>query len=140
MTSEAELEALIAEEKKRITDDDELRKKFDAVEKALNKNVDTRAFFDFLGQHVELLPEFANVDSFQQSMWKSYLKVHEELFERVVVCFKITEERQKEIEQQAAAESTQWESVIQIFNDRFFVPFRLIANKRPCGARAGEPA
>jgi len=130
VTSEADLKALIAEEKRSITDDDVLRKKLDAVEKALQKNVDTRRFFDFIANREELLPEFANIDSFQQSVWKSYLKAHEELFLRVVGCFKDTEARRKEIEQQAAAESTQWEKVIQIFNDRFFVPFRLSAENK----------
>lgn len=130
VTSEADLKALIAEEKKSITDDEALRKKLDAVEKALQKNVDTRRFFDFIANREELLPEFANVDSFQQSVWKSYIKAHEELFLRVVKCFKDTEARRKEIEQQAAAESTQWEKVIQIFNDRFFVPFRLSAENK----------
>lgn len=130
VASEADLKALIAEEKKRITDDDVLRKKLDAVEKAVQKNVDTRRFFDFIANREELLPEFANVDSFQQSVWKSYLKAHEALFHRVVKCFKDTEARRKEIELQAAAESTQWEKVIQIFNDRFFVPFRLSAENK----------
>lgn len=130
VTSKADLDALIAAEKQRITDDDGLRKRLIAVEKALNKNVDTRAFFDYVAEHVELLPEFTNVDSFEQNIWKSYIKEHQALYERVVACFKTAEKRKKEIEQQAAAESTQWERVIDIFNDRFFVPFRLIATNR----------
>lgn len=130
VTNKADLDALIAAEKQRITDDDGLRKKLVAVEKALNKNVDTRAFFDYVAEHVELLPEFTNVDSFEQNIWKSYIKTHQALYERVVDCFKTAEKRKKEIEQQAAAESTQWERVIDIFNDRFFVPFRLIATNR----------
>ena len=130
VTSDADLKALIAEEKKRIADDDTLRKKFDAVERALQKNLDARRFFDFIAGREELLPEFANVDSFQQSVWKSYLKAHEDVFQRVVTCFKDTEARRKEIEQQAAQESTQWEKVIKIFNDRFFVPFRLSAENK----------
>ncbi|MGP5316447.1 hypothetical protein ACTXMB_00550 [Arthrobacter rhombi] len=130
VTSDADLKALIVEEKTRITGDDALRKKLDAVEKALQKNVETRRFFDFIASREELLPEFANVDLFQESIWKSYLKTHEELFQRVVKCFKDTEVRRKEIEQQAAAESTQWEKVIQIFNDRFYVPFRLSAENK----------
>lgn len=130
VTSDADLRALIAEEKKRITEDDALRAKFDAVEKALQKNLETRRFFDFIADREELLPEFGNIDSFQQSVWKSYLKAHEDLFQRVVTCFKDTEARRKEIERQAAAESTQWEKVIRIFNDRFFVPFRLGAENK----------
>lgn len=130
VTSQADLNALIAEEKKSITDDDALRKRLEAVEKALQKNADTRRFFDFIAAHEELLPELANVDSFQQNVWISYLKEHEDLYERAVKCFKDTEARRKEIEHQAAAESTQWEKVIKIFNDRFFVPFRLSAENK----------
>lgn len=130
VTSEDDLRTLIAEEKRRITDDDALRKKLDAVERALQKNIDTRRFFDFIAKREDLLPEFANVDSFQQNVWKSYLKTHEKLFQRVVACFKDTEARRREIEEQAAAESTQWERVIRIFNDRFFVPFRLSAENK----------
>jgi hypothetical protein len=121
VTNKADLDKLIAKEKLRITDDDALRKNLDAVEKALNKNVDTRAFSDYISKNVEL---------FEQNLWKSYIKSHEGLYDRVVKCFKDAEKRKKEIEQQAAAESTQWERVINIFNDRFFVPFRLIATNR----------
>jgi len=130
VTSHADLDALIGEEKRRITDDDSLRKKLDALEKALNKNEDTRKFFEFLSSHEELLPEFSNVDSFEQSVWKSYFKAHEDMFKHAVKCFKDTEDRRKAIELQAAAESTQWEKVIAIFNDRFFVPFRLTASNK----------
>ena len=48
----------------------------------------------------------------------------------MVECYKASESRKREIEQQAAEESTQWERVIEIFNDRFFVPFKLIATNR----------
>ncbi|PRY57154.1 hypothetical protein BCF74_11676 [Knoellia remsis] len=130
VTSDADLTALIAEEKKRITDDDALRKQLEAVERALQKNVDARNFFDFIANREELLPELTNVGSFQQKVWKAYLKAHEDLYQRVVTCFKNTEERRKEIEKQAAEESTRWEKVIRIFNDRFFVPFRLSAENK----------
>lgn len=130
VTSKAELDALIAAEKQRIADDGALRKKLEAVEKALNKNADTRAFFNYIAKRDDLLPEFTNIDLFEQNLWKSYIKTHEALYERVVECFKASEERKKEIERQAAAESTQWERVIDIFNDRFFVPFRLAATNR----------
>lgn len=130
VTSRGDFDALIAEERGRITDDGALRKKLDAVEKALQKNIDTKKFFEYISSHEELLPEFANVDSFQQAVWKSYLKRHEESFQHAVKCYKDTEVRRKAIEEQAAAESTQWEKVIKIFNDRFFVPFKLSAENK----------
>ena len=128
VTSKADLDELITDEKKRITDDDALRK-LDAVEKALNKNVETRAFFDYIADSVELFPEFTNVDFVPTESVEVIHQAHEGLYDRVVTCFKDAEKRKKEIEEQAAAESTQWEKVIpdSSFNDRFFVPFRLIA-------------
>lgn len=139
ITSDADLQALIEEEKKRISDDAELRKKLDAVERAVHRNEDTRKFFQFIASREDLLPKFANVETFQQDVWKSYFKVHEEAFRRVVDCYKATEKRRKEIEQQAATESTQWDKVIQIFNERFFVPFALRAENKHQVALGQDP-
>ncbi|TFI45052.1 phage infection protein [Rhodococcus sp. 1R11] len=130
VASQADLDALIAAEKQQITDDSSLRKKLDVVEKALNKNVDTRAFFAYISEHVELLPNLTNVELFEQNLWKSYIKSHQELYDRVVSHYKNAEKRRKEIEKEASDQSTQWERVIDIFNDRFFVPFRLAAKNR----------
>ena len=37
----------------------------------------------------------------------------------------------REIEEEARKEGTLWEAAIDLFNDRFFVPFKLEAKKRP---------
>lgn len=130
ISSHRDLEKLISDEKKKITDDDSLRSKLIPVEKALQKNADTRRFFNFIASRVELLPELTNVVAFQQKVWISYLKEQDHLLRALVTCFNDTKTRRKEIEKQAAEESTQWEKVIEIFNDRFFVPFRLSAKNR----------
>ena len=49
------------------------------------------------------------------------------------------EKRKKEIEDEAGKQRTQWESVIEIFNDRFFVPFKLTATNRISVILGGEP-
>ncbi len=130
ISSHRDLEKLISDEKKKITDDDSLRSKLIPVEKALQKNADTRRFFNFIASRVELLPELTNVVAFQQKVWISYLKEQDHLLRALVTCFNDTKTRRTEIEKQAAEESTQWEKVIEIFNDRFFVPFRLSAKNR----------
>lgn len=130
ISSASDLEKLVADEKRKITDDDSLRRKLNTVEKALQKNIDTRRFFDFIASRVELLPELANVEAFQQKVWVSYLKEQEHLLKTLVTCIEDTEKRRRAIEKQAAEESTQWEKVIEIFNDRFFVPFQLSAKNR----------
>lgn len=128
--SDEDLKALIAGEKNRITDDTRLREKLGAVEKALNKNIDTRRFFRLISEQEDLLPELANMDEFSRKIWKSYFKSCEEAYGRVVKSFKDTTKRCREIEKRAAEERTQWETVIQIFNDRFHVPFRLSAENK----------
>lgn len=130
ITSDADLQTIIANEKARISTDGALRREFDAVEKAVQRNQDTRRFFEFIANREDLLPNFVNIQSFQQDVWKSYLKAHEDVFKRVVDCYKMTETRRKEIERQAAVERTQWDKVIELFNERFFVPFTLRAENR----------
>lgn len=130
ISSHQDLEKLISDEKRKITDDDSLRTKLIPVEKALQKNADTRRFFNFIANRVDLLPELTNVAALHQKVWISYLKEQEHLLKALVTCFNDTKKRRKEIEQQAAEESTQWEKVIEIFNDRFSVPFRLSAKNR----------
>jgi hypothetical protein len=139
ITDAAQLEKLATDEQQQITNDADLRKKMEILRKQLEKNAETRAFSDFVSQHVELLPELRNVNLFEEKLWKSYLKSEEPLFDKVVYQWRKTEHRKKAIEKQAASESTQWEHVIDIFNERFFVPFRLTAKNRTRVVLGQEP-
>lgn len=130
ITSEAQLEELIKNEKENISGDVDLRKKFDALEKQLQKNVTLRDFEAYLQDHEELLPELADFASFKEKVWKSYIKTHYELYVSFLEKTQLAAVRTKEIQEQAAREKTLWQTVIDIFNDRFVVPFRLeVANK-----------
>jgi hypothetical protein len=130
ISSEAELQKLIDDEKAAISEDATLRATLAEVEKQLNRNVELRAFQEYLSDHEELLPELQNVDHFRESVWKSYLRTHYELYESVVREFRNAETRKREIEVLAAGQATLWERVVDMFNDRFFVPFRLTVKNR----------
>ncbi|WP_246741433.1 hypothetical protein [Bradyrhizobium aeschynomenes] len=65
------------------------------------------------------------------SNWDAYVDV--------VKKFQAAEKRRAEIEAQAAAERTQWEEVIDVFNSRFFVPFKLEAKNRLSVMLGQEP-
>ncbi|UUX95392.1 AAA family ATPase [Aquabacterium sp. J223] len=127
ITSEEQLEELIKQEKEKITSDAGLRKKFDALEKQIQKNATLRDFEAYVQQHEELLPELANLPAFKEKLWKSYIKSHYELYLALIAKVQAAAARSKEIQEQAAREGTQWQAVIDIFNDRFVVPFRLVA-------------
>lgn len=130
ITTQEELEDLISKEKEAISHDKELRKKFGEIEKVIHKNVTVREFEAYLLNHEELLTKFANMADFRQEVWKAYIDSRFDLYKALLDRYQAAEVRRKEIEEQARKERTQWEEVIDIFNDRFFVPFKLEASNR----------
>lgn len=130
ITTQKDLEDLIAKEKEAISNDKELKKKFADIEKLIQKNVTVRDFENYLSNHEELLVRLSNVAAFKEDVWKSYIKVRFESYQDLINKYQAAETRRKEIEEHATKERTQWEEVIDIFNDRFFVPFKLEATNR----------
>ena len=139
ITSQKQLEELIAKEKEGISNDKDLRKKFADIEKLITKNVNVRGFEAYLVDHEEILSELANIESFREKIWKSYFKARFELYKDLIEKYQAAEKRKKEIEEEASKQRTQWESVIEIFNSRFFVPFKLTAKNRVSVILGQEP-
>jgi len=128
--TQKELEDVIAKEKDEIIKDKELRKKFDEIALLLQKNVTLRDFQKYMLDHDAFLSQLANIKKFKEDIWKSYLKVRFDLYSDLMGKYEAAKTRKKQIEEEAAKQRTQWEEVIQIFNDRFFVPFTLEAKNR----------
>lgn len=139
ITSQKQLEELIAKEKEGISNDKDLRKKFAEIEKLITKNANVRDFEAYLAEHEDLLPKLANIESFKEEIWKSYFKARIELYKDVIEKYQAAEKRKKKIEEEAGKQRTQWESVIKIFNNRFFVPFKLTAKNRVSVILGQEP-
>jgi len=139
ITSQKELEDLIAREKDAISNDKDIKKKFAEIDKLIQKNVTVRDFEAYLSNHEELLVRLSNVPAFKQDIWKSYIKARFEPYQDLLTKHQAAEARRKQIEEQAAKERTQWEEVIDMFNDRFFVPFKLEATNRLSVILGQEP-
>lgn len=130
ITSEKELEDLIQKEKDSISNDKELKSKFADIEKQLEKNADLRNFHSYLLENEILLPKLANIEQFKEELLKSYFKTKIDLYLDLVDQYQKTEKRKKEIEEVARKQRTQWEKTIEIFNNRFFVPFTLVPKNK----------
>ncbi|NDK52269.1 phage infection protein (plasmid) [Rhizobium beringeri] len=139
IADEKELEAIIKGEKDAITNDEALKKKFAEIEKLLQKNAGMRGFEAYLSENEDVLPRLSNVASFKEDVWKSYIARNYDLYEDLLEKHQSAEKRRLEIEAQASKERTQWEDVIDIFNDRFFVPFTLVAKNRTSVILGQEP-
>ena len=130
INTQKELETVIAKEKDAIIQDKQLRKNFDAVEKQLYKNVELREFCRYLQDNEALLSRMNNLPKLKEDVLKSYLKIHHGLYADLMSKYDAAAKRMKEIEDEARKQRAQWDEVIAIFNDGFFVPFQLEARNR----------
>jgi hypothetical protein len=130
ISTEKELEAVIVQEKEAILKDKELRKSFDALSKKLERNTELREFCRYLQENEILLSRMNNLPKFREDVLKSYLKIHQDRYEDLMQKYDSAAKRKKQIEDEARKQRTQWEETIAIFNERFFVPFRLEARNR----------
>jgi len=137
--SQKELEAVIAKEKDAILKDKDLRKKFDQIATILEKNETLCDFQSYMMEQPALLSQLSNIAKFKQGVWKSCLKVKYDLYLDLISKHDNAQKRQKEIEAEAAKQRTQWEEVIQIFNERFFVPFKLDVKNRLAVMLGNDP-
>ena len=136
--SQKQLDDLVRGELNEITEDTDLKEKFDAIKKQLEKNVHLRNFQRYLCENELFLPYLANIDLFKELVWKSYFKSKEPAYDELMDKYGQVKKRRQQIEQQARKERTQWEMAIELFNERFFVPFKLEAKNKAAVALGHE--
>jgi hypothetical protein len=139
ISTEQELEKVIKEELDQITEDPQLKKIFAGIKKGLERNKDVRTFQQYLCDHELLLPHFKNMDQFKEDIWRSYFKANEKAFNDLLVHYRNVKARRAEIEEEARKEITQWEKAIDLFNERFFVPFTLEAKNKAAVVLTHDP-
>ena len=130
VSSEEELEALIEKEKESIASDPNLRIKYAAIEKLLTRNQPLRDFQGHLSENEMLLPKLANIDRLKEEIWLFHFKNNLQVYESLLMEYDRVSARIAEIEHEAVKQRTHWEAVIEEFNSRFFVPFRLVVENR----------
>ncbi|MBT2764707.1 hypothetical protein, partial [Paenibacillus sp. ISL-20] len=119
----------IEEEKERILNDSTLKSMFNAIEKKIT-NAQLREFREYLIENPDILTELGDLNALSKKLWISYLKDNKESYENLLSEYTKGQQMIKEITEIAKKERTDWENVIDIFNRRFYVPYRLsITNK-----------
>lgn len=124
--TEKELEEIIEREKQEILTNPELIIIFNDLDKKISANKDLRDFREYLLQNISILPELSNLEAFKEKLWISYFKLKKDLFISLVQEYESGKKEIEKIISQAKNESTQWSKVIDIFNERFSVPFKLL--------------
>ncbi|MGL4913576.1 MAG: hypothetical protein ACRC3Y_14225 [Romboutsia sp.] len=129
INTKSELESLIKDAKKDILNNDELSKRFESIDKLI-KNAKLRSLRDLLEDNPELISELQNFDILKKKLWVLYLKDHIDLYNSLMDLYEFSKVKLKEIIALAKKEETQWNNVVDIFNNRFNVPFTVsVENK-----------
>jgi hypothetical protein len=125
ITTEAELEEVIKQEKDSILKNPDLVKAFEEIDDAITKNKELKDFRDYLEKNPSILPELENLNGLKGKLWISYLKRNIEAYKALESEYSKGKKEIEEIVTQAKKEETQWRKVIEEFNKRFSVPFKL---------------
>lgn len=125
-----EFSTVLKEEKDKILNNPEILKKFMKIDSILSKNSECRKLRDILENHKEFILELKNITNFKYKVWKRYFNECKIELENLLALYKSNMEKIKEIIREAEKERTNWENVLEIYKNRFIVPFNLkISNK-----------
>jgi len=121
--SKKELDALLASEKSKIFNNSELLTRFEKLDEKLTKNAAMKELRTLLESTPEIIAYLDNTDNLKKELWISYLKQMEEEFKVLINMYKLSKKQLKEIVEEAKRQKTAWNEVVEIFNERFDVPF-----------------
>ncbi|MEA5465221.1 hypothetical protein [Leptothoe sp. PORK10 BA2] len=139
ITSAKQLEDKIEEEKEKILSDEELSKKFDAIDKKLT-NAELRKFRDYLFENQDIVAELLDYKKLQQDVWIAYLNTQQDVLTELLQEYNSGKIIIKQAIDAAKSEKTEWEEVVKLFNNRFSVPFTVeVSNQEDVILKGSSP-
>ncbi|MGU8654170.1 hypothetical protein ACV3RG_10550 [Clostridium perfringens] len=135
-----QLEELLKDEKNKILNDDELLSRFNKIDLALNKNAKLNSFRTIIENNPEIITYLKNIKDFKKVIWGSYLLDIEDETIEFIKEYEKSKDEIKKILEDAKNEHTLWNDVIEIYNERFDVPFVIeIKNKEDVILQSNTP-
>lgn len=125
-----QLKQLVQDEIQNILNDEKLKSTFEKVDKAISNNTELRAFQKVIEKNNMILINLKDYEKFRQDVWIDFLSEIKVDTEELV---KIYIEKKNELEQiitEARKEIESWKNIIDKFNSRFFVPFKVILSNQ----------
>ena len=124
VNSNSKLNELLQTEQEKVLQNPELRQKFEKVDGKL-KTKDTQNFRDFITEHQYLLQEYKDIKLFKKKVIIAYLQSVQMLWDELIDIYNKNKTIVENITTQACEQKTTWEAVVNTFNKRFSVPFKL---------------
>lgn len=123
ISTKAELDDLIQSEKDKIFSDKILADKVKKLDIDLGKNASLKKFREYLLDNQSLISELSDFNSFKKKYWLNLFSIVLSDLEIYSANFKRASSTIQSVSLQAVEEKTKWEKVVDIFNNRFHVPF-----------------
>lgn len=129
--SAEDFKKLLEDEIGKVLSDNELKKIFDKVDKAIGSNVELRAFKTAIENDNLLLVELQDYEFFKKKVWLGYLDLLKSEVEILVDSYNQRKTQLENIISRAKNEKTEWERSINEFNERFKgLPFKLFMKNK----------
>ena len=125
LKEQKELDDLIKKEKEQVLDSKEIKDLFEKINKAISKNKDTQAFNTFLQTHQDIIVEYKDIDLFKKKVWVKAFLYYEHLLDELIDNYNKAQKNLKKLRDDAKEQVTDWKKALDLFKERFFVPFSI---------------
>lgn len=125
LKEQKELDDLIKKEKEQVLNSKEIKELFEKINKAISKNKDTQAFNAFLQTHQDIIVEYKDIDLFKKKVWVKVFLYYERLLDELIYDYNKAQEDLKKLRDDAREQVTDWKKALDLFKERFFVPFSI---------------
>jgi len=142
VASAKDFKEIIENEISNIVNDEEIRKVFDKIEKAISANTELKSFKKVIEENNLLLVELKEYESFKKKVWLSYIQELKKDVLSLLDSYNAKKDQLKDIVSEAVDTRTDWERAVGTFNERFKdLPFKLlIQNKEDVILKTEAPA
>jgi ABC-type cobalamin/Fe3+-siderophores transport system ATPase subunit len=129
INSDKELREIIEKEKQSIESNEELKKSWTKVEKALGANSDVRNFASYIKNNIWLINNLTDLEFLRKQVIASYFLIEKEAYDEYISIWENQESKIDAIRAKAKSEKTKWDEVIKIFHNRFHhIPYKVEVN------------
>lgn len=125
LKGQKELDDLINKEKEQVLNSQEIIDLFEKINKVISKNKDTQAFNAFLQTHQDIIVEYKDIDLFKKKVWVKAFLCYEHLLDELMNDYNKAQEDLKKLRDDAREQVTDWKKALDLFKERFFVPFSI---------------
>lgn len=127
ISSVQSLQEKITAEQEKILSDKALKKTFDTITKAIDKNADLRDFKSVIETHQDWIPEIINYEEFKKKVWLGFISKPEIkiLFNEYLDVYNSNKEELHKIISDAGKQMDKWRNIIELYKARFHVPFNV---------------